>query len=496
MAAQRTEGRVVAEKDDKARRPRPRPQRRCFVFRDPPWLKEDGELIEAYRSLDPERLSRLLVRRLDLGDADAPADDLPLRVTHRPLDDWGLALTEDREAAAALAARRAPGGDAALAIRFASEEVARLFAVRAARTLGPFDAELGDLRLNAALHWCPGRGEGDAFGAQADAHRLIRAEALAAAGLDGRGVKVVVIDQGFDAKRLPPGNHFMGGWWKPAQPGAVPPGQAARDNHHGTMIARNVLALAPRAMIFDCPLIPPRILGNLPAFLSDAFGLLTRIRQDIELLGLINPKKFGGRWVIVNAWSVYDARGEAVPGEYIRNRQHWATRAVHRLAKEANVVFAAGNCGAFGPDSRCAEALTGPGQSILGANSLESVLTVGAARSDGIWAGYSSQGPGQFPAGCDPQEKPDLVAPSHFREPGTAHRLAGGSSAASAVAAGVVAALRTRWPDSALPPDALFALLRDAAWQPDGSIGWNDRYGHGVLDCAAALDALAGVPVS
>jgi hypothetical protein len=262
------------------------------------------------------------------------------------------------------------------------------------------------------------------------------------------------------------------------------------------MIARNVLALAPHAMIFDCPLIPPRILGNLPAFLSDAFGALTRIADDIALLGALRPEVFGGRWVIVNAWSVYDARGEAVPGEYIRNRDHWVACAVDHLATVADVVFAAGNCGALGPDGRCAEALTGPGQSILGANSLQSVLTVGAARADGIWAGYSSQGPGQFPAGCDPQEKPDLVAPSHFLEPGTAHRLAGGSSAASAVAAGVVAALRTRWPDSALPPDALFALLRDAARQPDDSTGWNDRTGHGVLDCAATLKALAGVPVS
>jgi hypothetical protein len=289
----------------------------------------------------------------------------------------------------------------------------------------------------------------------------------------------------------------MGGWWKASQPGAVPPGQAAKDNHHGTMVARNVLALAPKAMIFDCPLIPPRILGNMQAFLSDAFGALTRIADDILLLGALRPKVFGGRWVIVNAWSVYDARGEAVPGEYIRNRYHWVACAVDHLATVADVVFAAGNCGAFGPDGRCAEALTGPGLSILGANSLDSVLTVGAARTDGIWAGYSSQGPGQFPAyGGGPQEKPDLVAPSHFRVLDSAHRLAGGSSAACAVAAGAVAALRTRWSDATLPPDALFQRLRDAAWQPDGSPGWNDRFGHGVLDCEAALQALAGVPGS
>ena len=158
---------------------------------------------------------------------------------------------------------------------------------------------------------------------------------------------------------------------------------------------------------------------------------------DIVLLGLIRPKVFRGRWVFVNAWSVYDPRGEAAPGEYIRNRYHWVACAVDHAATVADVVFAAGNCGAFCPDGRCAQDVIGPGRSILGANSLDSVLTVGAARSDGIWAGYSSQGPGQFPEyGGPPQQKPDVAAPAHFRMLDTAHRLAGGSSAASAVAAG------------------------------------------------------------
>jgi hypothetical protein len=479
------------------REPPARPVRRCFVFRDASWLRSDDGLLKAYLDPDPTPLSRLLLRRLDLNGADAPPDALPLRVTHRPLNDWAFALPEDREAAAELPRRRAPPTDAALAIRFASQEVARAFRDRAEKVLGRFDAPVGDLRLNAALHWAPGRGEGTSFGTTADAHRLIRANSLHAAGLDGDGVKVVIIDQGVDASRLPPGSRFMGGWWKPGQPGAVPPGKAAKDNHHGTMIARNVLALAPRAMIFDCPLIPPRILGNLPSFLSDAFGAITRMALDIVLLGLIRPTTFRGRWVFVNAWSVYDARGEATPGEYIRNRYHWVACAVDHAATVADVVFAAGNCGAFCPDGRCAEDLIGPGRSILGANSLDSVLTVGAARADGIWAGYSSQGPGQFPAyGGGPQPKPDLVAPSHFRVLENAQRLAGGSSAASAVAAGVVAALRTRWSDVAIPHAALFERLRNAAWQPDGSSGWNNRFGHGVMDCDGVLQGLAGVPAA
>jgi hypothetical protein len=475
---------------------RPRPARRCFLFRAPPWLSnDDRELQEALRAPDPLELSRLLTRRFDLGSADGAPGDLPLLVTHRPLgDEWSVDLGRDTKTAAELAARREPAADVALAIRFASEDLARAFADRAEGVLGAFDPPVGDIRLGAALHWGPGRGEGGSFGDMADAHRLIRADALDAACLDGDGVKVVIVDQGIDASRLPPGTRFMGGWWKPSWPDARPPGQADKDNRHGTMIARSVLGLAPKAMIFDCPLIPPRILGNLPAFLSDAFGAITRMAVDIVLLGLINPKLFRGRWVFVNAWSIYDPRGEAVPGEYTRNRRHWVSCAVDQAARVADVVFAAGNCGAFCPDGRCADSVTGPGRSILGANSLDSVLTVAAARADGIWAGYSSQGPGQFPGpGGGPQHKPDVTAPSHVDVLDTAHRLAGGTSAATGVAAGVVAALRTRWSDAALPPQDLFEHLRQAARQAGGP-GWNNRFGHGVLDCRETLARLAAVP--
>lgn len=474
----------------------PRPVRRHFVFRDARWLRDGGsDLGAAYGRGDLPGLSRLLVRRARLGTGDGPAESLPLRITHRPLEDWELHLPGDPETAKALAGRRGKATDAALALQFASEEAAEAFRAMAKAEFGTFDEAVGDIRIRPALHWGPGRGEGDAFGGIADALRLIRADALAPANLDGTGVKVVVIDQGVDASRLPAGTNFLGGWWKPTWPEAMPPGQAAKDNRHGTMIARNVLALAPRAMILDCPLIPPRITRNLPAFLSDAFGAITRIASDIVLLGLLKPKVYKGRWVLVNAWSIYDPRGEAYPGEYTKNRFHWVALAVDLAAKVSDVVFAAGNCGQFCPDGRCADAVTGPGQSILGANSLDSVLTVGAVRSDGIWAGYSSQGPGQFPPNGAPlQAKPDLAAPAHFRVPGTAHRLAGGTSAASGIAAGVIAALRTKWDDSAVPSKVLFDRLRQSAWQPDGSPGWNDRYGHGILDCRAAIGSLPPLP--
>ena len=36
------------------------------------------------------------------------------------------------------------------------------------------------------------------------------------------------------------------------------------------MVLRNILAVAPRARIYDVPLIPPPRINDLPAFLADA----------------------------------------------------------------------------------------------------------------------------------------------------------------------------------------------------------------------------------
>lgn len=464
------------------------PVRRSFVFRGAPWLRDAGsEIGQAYLARRLDALSQALIRALRLPPQDPATGQPALQVTHLPLRDWDVVLRDDPTTEAALKAARRPATDAAIALRFPSLAAERAFRAAAGPVLGPCDPVVGDVRLGDALHWCPGRGEGDTFGTLADAHRLVRASALAEARLDGEGVNVVIVDQGIDAARLPRDARLRGGWWKH---GATRPGAAEKDTQHGTMVARNVLAIAPRATIWDCPLIPPRIRSNLPAFLSDAFGALVRMAEDIALLKALRPEAFGGHWVFVNAWSIYDRRGEAEEGDCTGQHGHCVACAVEEAAALADLVFAAGNCGAFCPDGRCADDVIGPGRSILGVNSLPGVLTVGAVRTDGIWAGYSSQGPGQFPDDAGrPQEKPDIAAPSSFRMPDTAHRRAGGSSAACAVAAGVVAALRTEGRGTGMPPPDLFDLLRRTARRGEGE-GWNARTGYGVLDCARLLGAL------
>jgi subtilisin family serine protease len=114
---------------------------------------------------------------------------------------------------------------------------------------------------------------------------------------------------------------------------------------------------------------------------------------------------------------------------------------------------------------------------------------VAAVRADGAWIGSSSQGPGPAPARL---LKPDISAPSHFRDADDAARLNTGTSTASAVTAGAIAALRQGWP--ALPPAAMKQLLIDTARVADGGPGWSDRTGHGIIDLQAAVDALGALP--
>jgi hypothetical protein len=143
------------------------------------------------------------------------------------------------------------------------------------------------------------------------------------------------------------------------------------------------------------------------------------------------------------------------------------------------------------PDWRCAPNVIGPGGSILGANCHEDVLTVGAVRADGMWLGYSAQGPGQPRMA---RKKPDLCASSQFREDDNAFATNTGTSAAGGMAAGVVAALRSNWNQARVAPLKLKKILNDTARKPPGLAWGNDlgqRLGNGILDAEAAFKELA-----
>jgi subtilisin family serine protease len=187
----------------------------------------------------------------------------------------------------------------------------------------------------------------------------------------------------------------------------------------------------------------------------------------------------------VNSWSTFNRASEFPAGDYSNNPNHlFNLKVTEAVEAGVDVVFAAGNCGQFCPDPRCGRNDRGPGSSIFGANSHPRVLTVGAVRSDGLWVGYSSQGEGQPNLA---KEKPDLCAASEFHETDDAGMIATGTSAATALAAGVIAVLRQQWPATIISPDRLKAILIATAHQPAGT-GWNERLGYGILDANAAFE--------
>ena len=125
-----------------------------------------------------------------------------------------------------------------------------------------------------------------------------------------------------------------------------------------------------------------------------------------------------------------------------------------------------------------------------------------AVRTDARWIGSSSQGEGQRRLS---REKPDLCAPSYFRDagdaftgntsgsfvspPGSPYVANTGTSAACGVAAGIVAAIRSGWDHTVLSPRDLRQALNDNARKTEGP-GWNGCLGHGIINVEATLCAL------
>lgn len=342
--------------------------------------------------------------------------------------------------------------------------------------------------------WCRGEGLGRGFGTRDAALTAIGQGFLDAQHLHGDGVNVVIVDQGLDGNQI--AGNFRGGWRVDGRiPGQRQFVRHVTGNDHGMLVARNILSVAPGVRLFDCPLIPSRI-EDVEVFLSSAEAVLEWVHLWISFFRLAGI--FPGPWVIVNAWAIFDRSTEIPPGHYSEDSLHCFNQLMGRLAKsKIDVVFAAGNCGQFCPDRRCRPYDTGPGQSIYGAHAHSEVLTVGALRTDALWAGSSSQGPGPVDAAAPPQvttglsrEKPDLCGPSFFADTHDAHRFNGGTSAAAALAAGVVAALRGSSAKAGnLPTNDFFDILRKSAIRSGAQL-WDGRLGYGMINAERAFALL------
>lgn len=345
------------------------------------------------------------------------------------------------------------------------DAVARLKLDRRDEVLGVFS----DPRIEAGPADCAGKAHGTHRGVA----RKLRLERLHRNGLDGRGVRIAVVDTGVSATGGPKPVDGVTYGWSPAEAAYVG-GSAAPG--HGTMCAWDAQLVAPGAELLDYALLQSEG-TTFSAWLSDA------VAAYADLLGqyMVTQRPL----VVTNSWAVYDRSGdepEGSPGNYSANPQHPFNELVRELVGAGvDVVFCAGNCGADCPDSRCGAGDVGPGRSIHGANALPDVLTVAGVTYHFDRAGYSSQGP----AAMHPQ-KPDLAAYTQFRGSGV-YPADNGTSAACPVAAGVVACLRSRLPRAA--PVQIRAALQRTARDVNGG-GFDHDIGFGVIRPVDAAEML------
>jgi len=337
------------------------------------------------------------------------------------------------------------------------------------------------------------------LGRAADAFARVGWPAPVAQPLRGDGVDILIVDSGVDwqlagvsATRQTtevPSNDVTRGW-----------AQTYLTVRHGSMIARILHRLAPRARLYSLAALPPPPNNGL-AFLSPMDDMLQRFRSA-NLAA--DPAR---RWVVVHAWGLLDRRQDRGLMQFADDPTHPFHCGLSRFAdpsdlpgnpRGADQVFAVGNCGDFSPDLRCGPYDIGSGQSVIGGASHPDVLSVGAVATDGVWIGLSSIGPGQERlGGNDPvrraqaRAKPDVAASSYFRDEKDAAWVSGGSSAACAVAAGIVACLRSNGsPHRDLTPGQMNALLRDTARRAPGQVNLPDtRRGSGILHLGDALAA-------
>lgn len=325
---------------------------------------------------------------------------------------------------------------------------------------------------------------GDPIG---NVRRLVKkldVDAIWAAGFRGEGIVVGVVDGGITARgrdidfgeqaaipKKPATGRVIGGW--PNDWGTTALGWS----EHGNMMAFDVQAIAPAAALWDIRIWQPG--ATFPAFASNA---VAGFRAAIT-----HHKTHGTPHILTNSWGLYDSTVDPL---YAFDPESAVALIVEEALDEGILVlFAAGNCGSSCPAGRCGAADIGHGRSILGPNGHPRVMTVGAADLRDDWCGYTSQGPAVLPPNAP---KPDFCSYTRFdgyfpSADWTVRDFDGGTSAATAVAAGVVALLKQKrigltQLEARSVLKATAADIRAPGFDPDS--------GAGIIRAKAAFDEL------
>lgn len=331
-------------------------------------------------------------------------------------------------------------------------------------------------------------------GAGADVGTKLNVAALQSRGLDGTGVAIAIMDTGINLAHL---SAKLGGMprFDAANSWRIPGNTTAPGAHpvdHGTMCAYDALIAAPKATLVDFPILSARAPGGAlsGSTLSVALQAYAQLMASWSIAGAPGGLQNYKGLVISNSWGMFHPSWDfpaGHPGRYIDNPNHTFTLMLGILARSgADILFAAGNCGAQCADGRCQARTT---ETIMGASASADVLTLAGCDTGDMRVGYSSQGPsivGMF------LSKPDLTCYTHFlgSEAFGANSPDSGTSAACPVAAGCVAALRTKISPSAQPSANLFQQLITTARPKGGPGGWNGDYGHGIIDPNQAAQIL------
>lgn len=378
--------------------------------------------------------------------------------------DRALAFSSEPEQAARLVRGEIPDDPSAVTSLLSRPDVSGVF---------------GDPVIETCLV-CPGS---PPVGSDKDVARLLDVAKLAAEGLDGSGVSVAIVDTGINVAHLQ-SRRQLGKL--DASNSFTPAGVSTRPGqhpvHHGTMCAYDACIAAPAATLLDHAVLLSQTGGPtaMSGLLSDAILSYSR------LLGLIRglpPEQ--QKLVVNNSWGMFNPAWDfppGHPGNFSHNPAHPFNIIVAALdSAGADVLFAAGNCGKDCPDGRCA---FGTAAAIVGANSHPRVLSVAGVDVTRSRVGYSSQGPGTLSA-----QKPDISAYTHFTGSGALGNTDGGTSAACPVAAGVVAAVRTKYAASVISPAQLRSLIFKTAIDI-GLTGFDHNHGWGLIDSMALVQAV------
>jgi subtilisin family serine protease len=333
-----------------------------------------------------------------------------------------------------------------------------------------------DPRISASAVCPPGP-----VGSHEDVANLLKTSTLASRGMDGSNVMVAIVDTGINIDHLKSRGKNpkfdAGKSWTPVE--SLIPGNMPVD--HGTMCAFDVCITAPNCTLIDFALLQSQAEGSsvMDGFLSDAVKAYSKLLEFLSTDEETKPPL-----VVNNSWGMFHPSWDfpvGNPGNYSDNPDHPFNIIVESLEDAgADILFAAGNCGQECPDGRCQGVTNRP---IYGANSHPSVLCVAGITINKVRLGYSSQGPGRLD-----NNKPDLSAYTHFKG-SDVYSADGGTSAACPVAAGVIAAIRSKYSQSNLTPAQLRNLLRRSA-EDLGSVGFDYDCGFGLINVSGLIDSL------